>query len=335
MAELNSKDLFSICRELSFGEVVPGREEEALYKVLNEQILDLCRGLPQPMQSPGIMFMMEYSGLAPGETLDFYKNYYKPVWTIIYHISKKFEPARSLTEREMETALKGQAMSLFLHSIDDHLTDGQIGTSHLMLLLRTEAWMRMTEAIESFSENNKEFKSIAEQLINEYYKGVCSLHCPKNFNEFCAQFKKEISTIYIMPLLTAKKLGSTDELMSDIKKCIASFGLAWRLIDDINDLEQDIKGEHSGLYYSLPSTGRELWDSIDTGKNGTAAEQITKIITENRIIERITSQITEELKKASLIAGKHKMDELSRQYSVMRAPLELWLKKQKNQASKN
>ena len=48
------------------------------------------------------------------------------------------------------------AMALFPHPLDDHLNDGQLATSHLTLLLRSQAWALMTNALKRLADGVEE-----------------------------------------------------------------------------------------------------------------------------------------------------------------------------------
>ena len=70
---------------------------------------------------------MQYAGIHPGGEPDFFGNYYTPIWSIIYWLShEEHLPIERLNTEDVASAVTAQSMAMFIHSLDDHLTDGQV-----------------------------------------------------------------------------------------------------------------------------------------------------------------------------------------------------------------
>ena len=117
----------SRCAQTDFGSTTLSKSEKAFYERFNGEILSLCRSLPDSVQTDSLLFLMQYSGLSLGDELDFFSNYYPPSWSILYWLSNDDTPdAKRFKKRDVTGAVTAQSMAMFLHSLDDHLTDHQI-----------------------------------------------------------------------------------------------------------------------------------------------------------------------------------------------------------------
>jgi hypothetical protein len=320
------KDIKYFIRNIAFGEVGLSKKDEILYEILNNQILYLCKSIPEHMQNKAMFFMLDYSHINIGEKPDFYKNYYKPVWTIIPSVAESTAAKHRLSEPEYETAMCGQAMALFMHSLDDHLNDGEVATSHLLLLLRSQSWILFNNAIAKFADNNDAI-DLAHSLINEYYEGMYPDKAPASLDEYCDLFKKEISTWYVVPMLAALKTSGDMEKARDIRRAMEHFGVAWRLLDDIQDCEEDlIYGRHTAFYHLLSADAKKLWDAgtkNKAGKNTDAdvREEIFRDLAAGNIMSDLAARILRKLDAAWEAAEALGMRGLAKQYKALGMPV--------------
>jgi hypothetical protein len=321
------KETQHIIKNITFGEVFLLQKEEHLYEILNNQISYLCKSIPEHMQNKAMFFMLNYSHINIGEQLDFYKNFYKPVWTIIHAMAESGAAIHELGKPEYGTAMCGQAMALFMHSLDDHLNDGEILPSHLLLLLRSQAWMQFNKAITEFADTN-DATDLAHLLINEYYEGMYPDKEPASLDEYCDLFKKEISTWYIMPMLAAMKVFGNMEKVFEIKKAMGHFGVAWRLLDDIQDAEEDLTfGRHTAIYHSISADAKMLWDAEKQKKAGENTdadvhEEIFRELAAGNIVRDLAVRIVRKLDAAGEAAEALGMRGLAMQYKALGMPIE-------------
>ncbi len=327
--EYSGKNINSVLKSLTFGEVILSKIEKNIYKTLNSNVISLCRTLPDYMQNPAMFFLLDYFSIKVGEPIDFFKYYYKPLWTIIPCMMESWTRIREFTGPEFEAAMLGETMSLFLHSLDDHLNDGDIPSSHLMLLLRSQAWLLFNKAIAEFAVEKNEH-DIARFLINDYYIGICTENALSGLDEYCNRFKKEMSTMNIIPVLSAKRISRSADFADEIKKAMESFGIAWRILDDIQDAEEDINsGRHTALYYSLPENVKNLWDAkrgnVSENSETGIREEIYKELERGRIAECLIERIIRELDEARKTVDALGMHGMAEQYREIGAPIQKWL----------
>lgn len=326
--EYSADSINRIIENLAFGEIILSDKEKEIYETLNSSFISLCRTLPDYIQNPAMFFLLNYFHVKVGEPVDFMYYYYKPLWTIIPRMHESGMQAYELTQSELENAMLGEAMSLFLHSLDDHLNDGEIQSSHLTLLLRSQAWILFNKAITEFAHGKDEL-DLADSLINNYYIGICSQHEPADLDEYCNRFREEMSTMNIMPVLASHKITKNSDFTEKIKYAMESFGIAWRILDDIQDAEEDIAaGIHTALYHALPGDAKKLWDEGRSNAEKEKADfrdEIFRELEHGRILEGLIERIVQELNRARKIVEMLGMHGMAEQYRAIGAPVEKWL----------
>jgi hypothetical protein len=141
------RDFLRNCETIDFGKAKLSKAESVFYRRFSNEIFSFCRSLPLSAQTDAMFFLMKYSGLNLGDELDFFANYYSPTWSIIYWLTQNRSlPKMRLKKEDVKSAITGQSMAMFLHSLDDHLSDHQFSISPLNLLLRSQAWTIMNRA---------------------------------------------------------------------------------------------------------------------------------------------------------------------------------------------
>lgn len=318
------KRFFNDCSNFDFGDISLAESQEAFYRKLNNTILYLCKSLPSSTQDDAMLYFMRYSGLSFDEDFKFFKNYYTPAWSIIYWLIESCPDEKRLSDVEVEKAIIGHAMAMTLHSLDDHLNDGEIPMSHLSLLLRSQAWMLMNKAFERIIDGTEEGKKIVRDYINEYYRSICNPNGNGSLDTYCDFFRREMTTGLIIPTLITRKIGTDLKTAEQIKRAFMSFGVAWRLLDDIKDAEADmLKGHHSAIYTFLPENIKPLWDNNEDGKREKQVDELEEIIgyiLENTIIDKIKDRIIQELSSAAIIADKANVSGMADEFRCLLKP---------------
>ncbi len=143
---MDAAKMVSTLKGISFGEIRLYEGEKSFYTDLNGAMIRLVRSLPSSVQADALLRIMADSRIEVGEDFNIFRNYYVPSWSVIYHVNSAAE-AHSFTAEEINMAPTAQAMAMFLHSLDDHLCDDEMETTHLLLLVRSQAWCFMREAM--------------------------------------------------------------------------------------------------------------------------------------------------------------------------------------------
>ncbi|MCG6535942.1 MAG: hypothetical protein L7F78_14870 [Syntrophales bacterium LBB04] len=320
------KDFLLHCKTVDFGKDKLSKRETIFYRRFSNEIFSLCRSLPESAQTDAILFLMRYSRINLKDKPDLFANYYPPAWSIIYWLSRYSTlPAKRLKEQDVTNAVTAQSMAMFLHSLDDHLTDGQVPVSLLTLLLRSQAWSIMKKASFELAEGVPAGESTVRNLIDDYYSSIQDSKGPQCLDSYCDLFRRQMAIWMIAPILLSMKMTGISDFTKRIEVAYGSFGIAWRLLDDIRDIGDDIeKGSRSSIYFCLPKKIRTHWNN-DSVRSPRAARQYTNIIVnhilEQRLIDNIKERICVELESAASIVEAHDMKGLAREFRCLAPPL--------------
>ncbi len=307
----------------AFGAISLSDEEQAFFDDLCGVVTRMCRRLPESTQTDAVFFAMKYARISIGEPLHFFKNYYAPCWSIVYWTMRS-PAARKMSDDEYRDVLTVHAMAMLLHSLDDHLCDGQLKPTQLLLLIRSEGWRMLHESLSRLTDGIEGGSEAAAGFINDYYKGM-SAPPPETLDEYCTVFARQLATGLVAPVLTAMLLVPGGGMADAVRRAFERFGVAWRLLDDVQDLDDDMaRGDVSGAFLLLPESGRELWRAAaETAEEESQSrlEKLRGLLAEERVIERLVERIVYELDEAARIAEGAGLGGLAAEYHTLASPL--------------
>jgi hypothetical protein len=297
------ENLLSFCSEVDFGAVNLSDREKEFCGEMNDEVIAFCKSLPESTQTDALLFLMRFFRIPFGQGFSFFMNYYVPAWSIIYWLIQSALKGKGLSQEDMQNAKSAHSMALLLHPLDDHLNDGEIPATHLTLLLRSKSWMIMNNALNRLADGIDGGEKIFQSFIDDYYAGISSSENVQSLDRYCDLFRKQMATWLIIPVFLAKKMFTDKEFTDAIQTAYESFGIAWRLLDDINDIQTDmIKGVKSAIYVCLPEDIKNCWDKVAADKNTNDTEVIFDYILKNGVIDSVRKRICSELKLAASVA---------------------------------
>ncbi len=318
-------DLLSFCSQIDFGAVNLSREEKEFCSELNREMLSSCEYLPKSMQTKTALFLAEYLHASFHGGLNFANYFYAPAWSILFWLHRSCPDIRKLGPKHMGEAKTGHAMAMFLHAFDDHLADGELPVTHMSLLIRSEFWMIMNQSFERLAKGVKDGSAIVRDFIDDYYSSIVKSDGRNTLDSYCDFFRKQMATWLIVPVLMAKRMYVNEEFARSVQAIYSSFGIAWRLLDDLQDIEKDMmNGIHSSLYTCLPDDIRKRWDRVKKEKanrNSGFAAQVFNYILASRIIDRIRKRICGELESAASRADSCDMTGFADELRCLLRPL--------------
>lgn len=319
------QDLLSYCSDIEFGPVGISAAECDFYQSFNDEIISLCRSLPESIQIEAINFCMKYSGIAFGEELNFFKYFYTPTWSILYWLNESSQQFRNLTHVDIKHAVTIQALAMYLHSLDDHLNDGEVPATHLILLIRSQAWMRMNHATEYFCSQLTDGAKRSQTLLDEYYDTIGKSTEGGSLNQYCDLFKKQMSIGLIAPVLLMNRMAASQNFTDDMITAYCAFGIAWRLLDDIKDIKIDMdKSTHSAVYVCLPRKMQHSWNQLkltDLNQTEEKTNSVLNCIKNKNIIGCLKKRICHELEIAASIADRHDIPNFAEEFRSLLKPL--------------
>jgi len=314
--------LRSLCSGINFAEVDLSSAEEDFRRQFNHAIIALCKSLPKSTQTDAILFFTQYLVTPIGRDLNFFQNYYAPAWSILYWLIRRHPGDKRLDPEDIKSAITAHAMALFLHPLDDHLHDGQLPATHLTMLLRSQAWMIMNTALNHLTRGFEGGEDIVRGFIDNYYESIGQSDGIQALDSYCDLFRKQMATWFIVPVLMTRNMAADESFIQAILNAYGSFGIAWRLLDDLKDIETDmLNGNHSAIYICLPEHLQAHWDKgapeIDKGH----VEAILDYIQEQRVIDSIMGRLCRELESAAAIVAGCQMESLALELRCLSSPL--------------
>ena len=297
-----------------FGPVRLDAADSAFNRRMNQRLRDLCRRLPRPLRTEALLFLFKQAGIAPDGDFDFFRIYYAPIWTIVPQLwEDRITRNETPNEGWLDNLATAQAMSLLLHLLDDHLTDGQVPTTHLLLQLRSEAWSFYRSAL---AGPGPAAQAPIEQMLERYFTGIHDRDTVTDLDTYGARFKLQIGTWLAGPVAFA---GEDVKLTNDVIAFLEHFSLAWRFLDDLQDVEEDAAAnQKSTLYWLLDERGRELWSATSTGDG---LSPLKEFILDRGYIDGLVERILNEMNLARRIAEGRSWKRLTDQLDMLTAPL--------------
>jgi hypothetical protein len=214
-------------------------------------------------------------------------------------------------------------MALFLHPLDDHLNDGQLPATHLNLLLRSQAWRLMHAALPPLAAAVPDGNAMVQGMIDDYYTSIGKAPPQANLDGYCAHFRHQMATWLIVPALLARQGPADPGRAVALEKAYASFGIAWRLLDDLQDIAFDRRsGTPSALYFCLPEQLRAEWrlSEVPDGQPS-RLDRIGVFIETHALGDTIRARAAAELTAAAKIAAAHDLGGLALEFEALSRPL--------------
>jgi hypothetical protein len=200
-----------------------------------------------------MIFLMGYGSLEPDNHFDFFHTIYTPAWSTSAWLLKKGAPKR---EYLLQHGASAMAMAIFLHSLDDHLVDGEIALNHMLLALRSQAWIHYISSLSILEKEAEGGQEIVNDHIDRYYRYMTE-PVPSTLEDYRDRFRDGMATWTLIPVLLSLPMEIDTSL---ITLCYETFGIAWRFLDDLQDYREDIQAARkTAPYLLLSGESRHAW----------------------------------------------------------------------------
>jgi hypothetical protein len=303
-----------------FGHVTLTEGAAAFRHAMNCEMMGLFRSLPPSTHTDAVVFCMQHFRTPFFPEFDYFRNYPAPAWSVLHWIEQHGDGRLPLAPEDGCPARTAHAMALFLHPLDDHLNDGQLPANHLHLLLRSQAWLRMHAALDRLAIHVPKGPAIVRGYIDAYYASIGSSPAIPTLEGYSTHFRNQMATGLIVPVLLAK-MGAGDAFAAAIENAYGAFGVAWRLLDDLQDMAADMaSGSHSAIYFCLPSAVQKQWDQPSRGEDRARYDAIRTAVKSGGIFEAITVKIRKELTQAASAMDAVQMTGLAEELLCLARP---------------
>lgn len=307
---------------LRFGEGCASQALDAFRGELNRELIDLMKSLPAVLHTDAVVFFLRDLKIAIYPRFDYFRNYFAPAWSIVFWMERLPGRKPLPLDTHCKDARAAHAMALFLHLLDDHLNDGQLEASHLALLLRSQAWRRMHQALERLSADIATGADIVQEALDTYYSSIGTSPTTATLEGYCAHFRNQMATGMIVPLLMASKMACDGAFKDALETAYGSFGVAWRLLDDWQDLEEDIQSRsHSAAYFCSPEEIRRLWDEAVERDPVKRQQTIKTLLHRYGVGDLLKRKIRAELMSAASMMARIQMAGLAEELRCLAGPL--------------
>lgn len=321
MERKNSEKSIAADRTPCFGDVNTTDAVAAFGHAMNRQIMALLQSLPAATHAAAVSFLMQHYRTPFFPEFDYFRNYFAPSWSIIYWLGRMGADRGVLSSEDGQHSKAAHAMALFLHPLDDHLEDGQLPATHLHVLLRSQAWLRMNAALRRLAASVDGGAEIVSDYINAYY---ASIGCPpdvETLDGYCRHFRKQMATGMIVPALLAAKLNNDRDFTDALTAAYGAFGIAWRLMDDLQDMEVDfMAGNQSAIYYCLPAENRQAWHARSQRDGAVRFEKLQSAVHQTGVWAALEERICFELVSAASTLDTIQMTGLAEEYRDLARP---------------
>lgn len=289
----------SLFAGLDFGVVSEGTEIGRLRQAMNASMIQVAASLPEPLGKRAKQLFLE---LGPTDG-DFMRLFYVPMWSFLHHLGA--DAGLQSHSVSQSCAQDAHAMALLLHLLDDHLCDGQLPATMTLLQLRTEAWQRFRASSLALSEQLGGDAGLFDEMAGLYLASVERAEDAADLDAYEQRFRWQMSTWTLVPRLIGYAAGGQAGAEA-LVGILEEFGVAWRLLDDIQDFYDDAcKGERTSVWLELDREGRRSWDACHASFKATGAcdavllDRLNAAIGNSGCMYRLLVRIGQKLQAAS------------------------------------
>lgn len=224
---------------IDFGRVSRTPPTEALADTLEAEIWRIAGRLPPTLADDAARVLRGYPG--PGRR--FIDLFYQPVWSVLHWLAPDPD--------SRQAAVRVHALALMLHLWDDHLCDAQLPTDIMRLQFRSIAWQEMMAALADDASS--------AELADTYLESVHARAPAASLDDHLARFERQIALWHAAPRMLAARRGH--RVAASVASALSAFCAAWRMIDDIQDIDDDsVSGQDNCARLALTDARPAGWD---------------------------------------------------------------------------
>ena len=310
---------------IDFGPVAGGDALDALRADLHQRLDAALDGFTEPLRSDARSQVATYRDNGGS----FFRLFYVPIWSFLHWVPTAAQ--RPVDLAVVDAARTAHALALFLHLWDDHLCDGQIPLDPLRLQMRTAAWERYAQAGRALALHAGADRALFDAHANTYVTAVYAPPAADDLDGYCRRFVDQIAIWTFVPL-TFGTIAAGAAGAAALRELVESFGIAWRLLDDVQDVRDDVLANTaSAVRIALDAAGRGVWDtchrrSVERGRIDDGAwDALAASIGAAHAVETLLARIARELLHAQDLARARGWDGIAAELAQCLGPILLQL----------
>lgn len=306
---------------LTFGEVQLAAEHQPLRAWLNRRVPAFCDRMPAALRDSALLAVQAHvTRYRACHVAAFYDKYYPPAWTVIPFLASS---RGGVDPGQVHDALGAQAAAMFLHLLDNHLTDGDIPVDNLFLQLRTEVWGEFRDTLGRLAGSDQEAKRTVESLVDLYFSRIHRHPDRPDLAAYKEVFRGQAATSLIAPLLIAARTGYDTGQRRLIRSMYEEFCLAWRILDDLRDAVTDAAADRAtAVFHLLPPESRSVWHDVALDPSDGERRDALLGVLRCAAYPAATQAIHTHLTTAAHAADELDLPGLGSQYRALTLPVE-------------
>jgi hypothetical protein len=186
--------------------------------------------------------------------------------------------------------------------------------------------------LEKIADTEEISKDYIDKYINRYYSSIGT--DPVGFTDplkptledYCDHFRNQMANTTLVVDICTVSVNIEKEKRADILESFECFGIAWRLLDDINDFEEDLgSGTKNACFYALDSRGQSIYENIckcERGQSPKNRNDLFQHMDAEKTLIKIIDLIISFLKRGADAAFRSGINGFGNELLVMAAPLE-------------
>jgi hypothetical protein len=304
-------------RRIYFGHVNLVPPVETLRRNLDRSLESVLAALPPPLLAGAKELVAAYARRSADSVTaepSFFQHFYSPLWSWIHWAA---------ASTQIEEVVTGQALSMFLHLLDDHLCDGQLRCDPLLLQLRTAAWMRLEECVHKLAMESDSGQELWQSDLSRYFAAIQRPPPINSLDGYCARFRDQMATCVAIPALTLRRQGNP-AAADDLRQIVFGLGVAWRLIDDVQDAYADWTAGQESILYSLLHEQPSRGGSKEPPESAARLPDWVRIVEKmyrSGILKEVLERCSAELLQAAELAQQRSWVGLSEELRQLRHPV--------------
>jgi geranylgeranyl pyrophosphate synthase len=159
--------------------------------------------------------------------------------------------------------------------------------------------------------------------VARYFAAIYRPPAALDLDGYCARFRDQMATCVAIPTLALLRQGSP-AAAEELRQILFGLGVAWRLLDDVQDAYADLlAGEQTILYLLLDEAARAKWTRCQLAGPADREQwpQLVEVLFRSGVLKQVLGRCCAELADAARLASGRGWDQLAEELRQLRHPV--------------